>query len=141
MMAYSLSLDSSFWRRTVLTSASVSFWIVSSSMISPLSTTGVVRSIGMTSPVSSSTKSSFQVLRTFAASFLPSFFWRFSGVASISSARPKMFIMSLSASKPIALSKVVTGSFFLRSMYAYMTLLMSVANSIQEPLNGIILAE
>ena len=49
--------------------------------------------------------------------------------------------MSLSFSNPMALSKVVTGNFFLRSMYAYMTLLMSVANSIHEPLNGMIRAE
>jgi hypothetical protein len=31
---------------------------------------------------------------------------------------------------------VVTGNFFFRSMYAYITPLMSVANSIQDPLNG-----
>ena len=49
--------------------------------------------------------------------------------------------MSLSLSKPIARKSVVTGSFFFLSMYAYITLLMSVANSIHEPLNGIILAE
>ena len=42
---------------------------------------------------------------------------------------------------PMALRSVVTGSFFLRSMYAYMTLLMSVANSIHDPLNGMIRAE
>ena len=38
-------------------------------------------------------------------------------------------------------SRVVTGNFFLRSMYAYITLLMSVANSIHDPLNGMIRAE
>ena len=141
MIAYSLSLASSFWRRTVFTSASASFCMVSSSMTSPRSTTGVVRSIGITSPVSSSTKSSFQVLSTLAASLRPSLALRFSGVASISSARPKMSMMSLSALKPMALSNVVTGSFFFLSMYAYITLLISVANSIQEPLNGMILAE
>ena len=52
-----------------------------------------------------------------------------------------MSMMSLSLLYPIALRRVVTGSFFLRSMYAYITLLMSVANSIQEPLKGMILAE
>ena len=96
---------------------------------------------GMTSPVSSSTKSSIHVLSTFAASFLPSFALRFSAVASISSASPKMSMISLSPLNPMALRRVVTGNFFLRSMYAYMTLLMSVANSIHEPLNGMIRAE
>ena len=38
-------------------------------------------------------------------------------------------------------SNVVTGNFFFRSMYAYITPLMSVANSIQDPLNGMIRAE
>lgn len=33
------------------------------------------------------------------------------------------------------------GQLFLRSMYAYITLLMSVANSIHDPLNGMIRAE
>jgi hypothetical protein len=37
--------------------------------------------------------------------------------------------------------QVVTGNFFFRSMYAYITLLMSVANSIQDPLKGITRAE
>ena len=41
----------------------------------------------------------------------------------------------------MARNNVVTGSFFLRSMYAYITLLMSVANSIHEPRKGIIRAE
>ena len=41
----------------------------------------------------------------------------------------------------MALKSVVTGNFFLRSMYAYITLLMSVANSIHEPLKGMIRAE
>ena len=41
----------------------------------------------------------------------------------------------------MARSNVVTGNFFLRSMYAYMTAFTSVANSIQEPLNGMIRAE
>ena len=140
-MAYSFTFASSFCRSIVFTSVSASFSMVSSPSISPLSTIGTVLSTGITSPVSSSTKSSNHVLRTFAASFLPSFFFRFSGVASISSASPKMSIMSLSLLNPIALSNVVTGNFFLRSMYAYITLLMSVANSIHEPLNGIIRAE
>src|SRR5690606_39517503 len=58
-----------------------------------------------------------------------------------SSARSKISRISLSLSNPIARNKVVTGNFFLRSIYAYITLLMSVANSIQDPLNGIIRAE
>ena len=41
----------------------------------------------------------------------------------------------------MALKSVVTGNFFFLSMYAYITLLISVANSIQDPLNGITLAE
>src|ERR1700712_756278 len=41
----------------------------------------------------------------------------------------------------MARNKVVTGNFFLRSMYAYITLLTSVANSIHEPLKGITRAE
>ena len=36
---------------------------------------------------------------------------------------------------------VVTGNFFFLSMYAYITLLISVVNSIQDPLKGMILAE
>ena len=49
--------------------------------------------------------------------------------------------MSLSVSNPMARNKVVTGNFFFRSIYAYITLLMSVANSIQAPLKGITRAE
>ena len=56
-------------------------------------------------------------------------------------AKLKISRISLSSSKPMARNKVVTGNFFLRSIYAYMTLLMSVANSIHEPLNGMIRAE
>src|SRR5690606_41835138 len=59
----------------------------------------------------------------------------------ISSARSNISRISLSRSKPIALNSVVTGNFFLRSIYAYITELISVANSIQEPLNGITRAE
>ena len=44
-------------------------------------------------------------------------------------------------SYPIARKSVVTGNFFFRSMYANMTLCMSVANSIHEPLKGITRAE
>ena len=68
-------------------------------------------------------------------------FLRFVLFTFTSSAKLKISRMSLSFSNPMALSKVVTGNFFLRSMYAYMTLLMSVANSIHEPLNGMIRAE
>ena len=94
-----------------------------------------------TSPESSSTKSSTHVLSTLAASRLPSMADNVFLSALTSSAIPKSSRMSLSVSKPIERSKVVTGNFFFLSMYAYMTLLMSVANSIHAPLNGITLAE
>ena len=100
-----------------------------------------LRSIDTTSPVSSSTKSSFQLFSTRAASLQPSTAFRFFLLTLTSSARLKICRMSLSASKPMARSRVVTGNFFLRSMYAYITLLISVANSIHEPLNGITRAE
>ena len=94
-----------------------------------------------TSPVSSSTKSSTQVFNTRAANFRPTYFFKFVLVTLTSSARLNISRISLSLSKPIARNNVVTGNFFLRSIYAYMTLLISVANSIHEPLNGIIRAE
>ncbi len=62
-------------------------------------------------------------------------------VTTLFRARSKISRISLSRSNPMARKSVVTGSFFLRSIYAYITLLMSVANSIQEPLKGITLAE
>ena len=100
-----------------------------------------LRSIETTSPVSSSTKSSVQVFNTRAANLRPTYPSKVSRVTLTSSARLKISRISLSLSKPIARNSVVTGNFFFRSMYAYITLLMSVANSIQEPLNGMIRAE
>ncbi|MNX94705.1 hypothetical protein D3C86_1269500 [compost metagenome] len=100
-----------------------------------------LRSIETTSPVSSSTKSSCQVFKTRAANLLPTYFLRPVFETLISSARSKISRISLSLSKPIALNRVVTGNFFFLSIYAYITLLISVANSIQEPLKGITLAE
>ena len=100
-----------------------------------------LRSIDTTSPVSSSTKSSIQDFRTRAASLRPTTRFSPALLTFTSSARSKISRMSLSRSKPIARNSVVTGNFFLRSMYAYITPLMSVANSIQLPLNGIIRAE
>src|SRR5690606_27763263 len=79
--------------------------------------------------------------RTRAASLRPATFFRFVLFTFTSSARSKISRISLSLSKPMARSSVVTGNFFLRSIYAYITLLMSVANSIQDPLKGIIRAE
>ena len=105
------------------------------------SITTSLRSMETTSPVSSSTKSSIHVFNTRAANLRPTIFLRFVLFTFTSSAKLKISRMSLSFSNPMALSKVVTGNFFLRSMYAYMTLLMSVANSIHEPLNGMIRAE
>ena len=94
-----------------------------------------------TSPVSSSTKSSNQVLSTRAANLRPKTFFRPVLETLTSSARSKISKISLSRSKPIARKSVVTGNFFFRSIYAYITLLMSVANSIHEPLNGMTRAE
>jgi len=94
-----------------------------------------------TSPVSSSTKSSVHVLSTLAASRLSTIFLRSFSVASTSSDKPKRSNISLSEPYPIDLSNVVIGNFFFLSMYAYMTLFTSVANSIHDPLKGIILAE
>ena len=98
-------------------------------------------SIDITSPVSSSTKSSCHVFKTLAASFLPKIFFKPTFVTFISSAKSKISRISLSLSYPIALNKVVTGNFFFLSIYAYITLFMSVANSIHDPLNGITRAE
>ncbi len=100
-----------------------------------------LRSIDTTSPVSSSTKSSCHVFNTRAASFRPKYFLSPVFETLTSSARSNISKISLSRSKPIARKSVVTGSFFLRSMYAYITLLISVANSIHEPLKGITRAE
>ena len=110
-------------------------------MIVSLSINTSFLSIDTTSPVSSSTKSSTHDFKTLAASFLPTTFLRLAFVAFTSSARSNISKISLSLSYPMALNNVVTGSFFFLSMYAYITLLMSVANSIHEPLNGITLAE
>ena len=98
-------------------------------------------SMETTSPVSSSTKSSCHVFKTLAASRRPTVDFNVFLSTFNSSAKPKRSKMSLSFPYPIARSNTVTGNFFLRSMYAYMTLFTSVANSIQEPLNGIIRAE
>ena len=100
-----------------------------------------LRSIETTSPVSSSTKSSDHVLMMWAANLRPISSLRFFFVTFTSSARSNIDRISLSFSKPMARSNVVTGNFFLRSIYAYITLFMSVANSIHEPLNGMIRAE
>ena len=115
--------------------------ILSSSNTASRSKMTSLRSIETTSPVSSSTKSSIQLFSTRAANFLPMYFFKLVFVALTSSAKLKISRISLSSSKPMARNKVVTGNFFLRSIYAYMTLLMSVANSIHEPLNGMIRAE
>ena len=100
-----------------------------------------LRSIETTSPVSSSTKSSCQVFNTLAANLRPITFLRPLLETLTSSAKSKISKMSLSLSKPMARNNVVTGNFFFLSIYAYITLLISVANSIQEPLKGITLAE
>ena len=113
----------------------------SGSIMVSRSITTSLRSIETTSPVSSSTKSSVHVFSTRAASLRPIIFFRLALFTLMSSARLKISRISLSFSKPTARNNVVTGNFFLRSMYAYITLLMSVANSIQDPLNGIIRAE
>ena len=98
-------------------------------------------SMEITSPVSSSTKSSYQELRTLAASFLPIIFFKAAFETLTSSARSNISKISLSLSYPIVLNNVVTGSFFFLSMYAYITPFISDENSIHEPLNGITLAE
>ena len=59
-------------------------------------------------------------------------------VTSTSSARSKISRMSLSLSNPMARNRVVTGKFFLTiDISVNITLLISVANSIQDPLKGI----
>ncbi len=116
-----------------------SMW--SFSMTVSRSITTSFRSIETTSPVSSSTKSSTQVFNTRAANFLPTTFFNPDLDTLISSANPNISRISLSLSYPMARNKVVTGNFFLRSMYANITELISVANSIHDPLNGIIRAE
>ena len=128
-------------KRIFLDPASIIWSICSFSRTVSLSITISFLSIDITSPVSSSTKSSIQLFKTRAANFLPSIFFRPVLVTFISSARSKISKISRSCSNPIALKRVVTGNFFLRSMYAYITLLMSVANSIHDPLKGITRAE
>ncbi len=113
----------------------------SSEMIESRSKITSLRSIETTSPVSSSTKSSVHVRNTRAARRRPIAFFKASRVPGISSDKPKRLRMSLSEPKPIARSNVVTGNFFLRSMYAYITLFTSVENSIHEPFIGITRAE
>ena len=135
------SSNPSFCRMIVSISASSIIFTFSSSRTTSLSRMISFLSIVTTSPVSSSTKSSVHFLKTLAANLLPIAFLRLFLLASISSDKPKMFRISLSESKPIALKRVVTGNFFFLSMYANITLLMSVANSIHAPLNGITLAE
>ena len=92
-----------------------------------------VRSIETTSPVSSSTKSSIHVFQDTCSQFTAITFFRFVLFTFTSSARIENLKISLSFSKPIARNNVVTGNFFLRSIDAYITLLMSVTNSIHEP--------
>ncbi len=115
--------------------------IPSSSNTTSRSNTISFLSMLTTSPVSSSTKSSTHVLKTRAANFLPICLVKVFLSAATSSAIPNNSKISLSVSKPIERNKVVTGNFFLRSMYAYITLLISVANSIHAPLKGITRAE
>ena len=98
-------------------------------------------SIETNSPVSSSTKSSTQDFNTLEANFLPITLFNPLFVTLTSSARSKICKISLSLSYPIALNKVVTGTFFFLSIYAYITSLISVLNSIHDPLKGITLAE
>ena len=141
MIAYSELLTSSLCSRTVLEPDSIMSSMCSFSIIVSRSIITSFLSIETTSPVSSSTKSSIQVLRILAANFLPTTLLSAALLTLTSSARLKISKISLSFSKPIERSKVVTGNFFFLSMYAYMTLCMSVANSIHEPLNGITRAE
>ena len=115
--------------------------ILSSSRRESLSRIISFLSMVTTSPVSSSTKSSVHDLNTLAANLRPIDFCNSSLLAGMISARSKISRIALSESKPMALSRVVTGNFFFLSMYAYMTVLISVANSIQAPLKGITLAE
>ena len=115
--------------------------MLSSSNTTSLSRIISLRSIVTTSPVSSSTKSSVHFLKTLAASFLPIAAVRDCLSVVISSARSNKLRISLSESKPMARNKVVTGNFFFLSIYAYITELISVANSIQAPLKGMTLAE
>jgi len=95
---YSLPSPSSLLRRIVFALVSIITSIFSLSITVSLSNTTSFLSIEITSPVSSSTKSSNQVLRTLAANFLPITFFKFAFVALISSARPKISRMSLSLS-------------------------------------------
>ncbi len=131
----------SLWSRIVETPDSSISSICSCSRMVSRSIITLFRSMEVTSPVSSSTKSSIHDWRTRAANFRPNDFLRLVFVTFTSSAKSKISRISLSLSKPIARKSVVTGNFFFRSIYAYMTLLMSVANSIHDPLNGIIRAE
>ena len=75
-----------------------------------------LRSMEITSPVSSSTKSSCQVFKTRAASLRSITFFNPVLETFTSSARSNISKISLSLSYPIALKSVVTGNFFLRSI-------------------------
>ena len=140
-MAYSPASTSSLCNKIAGTSASKIMSRCSFSRTVSRSKITSFRSIDTTSPVSSSTKSSRQDLSTRAANLRSSTRFKPALDTFTSSAKPKISKMSLSRSNPIARNNVVTGNFFFRSMYAYITLLMSVANSIQLPLNGMIRAE
>jgi hypothetical protein len=94
-----------------------------------------------TSPVSSSTKSSIQVLSTRAASLRPTCFLRLALFTFHLICKVEDFQNVFIAFKADGTQQGGNGNFFLRSMYAYITLLMSVANSIHDPLKGITLAE
>ena len=127
-------LQESFWRVLKITSNSFilasSFW--SNIFFAPLSR--IFFAASSSNSVSRSKNTSLRSIDTIilSSAALDTF---------TSSARLNISRISLSLSNPIARSNVVTGNFFLRSIYAYMTLLMSVANSIHEPLKGITRAE
>ena len=98
IIAYSPCWLISLWINIVLTPASRISKIFSLSISVSLSKTISFLSIETTSPVSSSTKSSCQVFKTLAASFLPWYFLRFDFETLISSARSKISSISLSLS-------------------------------------------
>ena len=104
------------WSKMFFTPASKISSIWSLSIIVSLSIIISFLSIEITSPVSSSTKSSCQVFKTRAANFRPSTLFNPAFVTFMSSAKSKISRISLSCSNPIALKRVVTGNFFFLSI-------------------------
>ena len=98
MIEYSELSSSTLFISTVLVLDSNIFSMFSLSIIVSLSSITSFLSIEITSPVSSSTKSSYHVFNTLAANFLPKIFFKPALDTFTSSANPNISKISLSLS-------------------------------------------